>query len=404
MKILALGGCGGMGEHAVRTLLRGPLPSEIMIADRNADAAKSLARSLGGAVEWMALDISDSKALAKAVAQADLVMNAVGPYFRFGKLVLTACIRGGKDYVDICDDWEPTLEMLGLCEEAKLAGITAIIGMGASPGISNMLAVKAIEELDRATEIYTGWDLESATPDQIGARPSAATVHGIHQLSGTIRAFERGNYTDKRPITRMALDYPGIGVANAWTIGHPEAVTLPRYFADLLSSSNVMTTTRGNILAIKLIAFMVDTRLVSVEKAAGIAEKLKGAADPERTAAAMLSDLAGAKRAGLPPLFALAKGEKNGQPATAACMITSAPEGGMGGVTGVAMAVGAMLLGKMANPKRGVFAPEGVFRPNDFFDILGNLCSPERNGVNETVLTTRSWEPENLHQLLRKQL
>jgi saccharopine dehydrogenase-like NADP-dependent oxidoreductase len=375
-----------------------------MIADRNADAAKSLASSLNGAVEWMALDISDSKALGKAVAQADLVMNAVGPYFRFGKSVLTACIHGGKDYVDICDDWEPTLEMLSLCEEARQAGITAIIGMGASPGISNMLAVKAMEELDRATEIYTGWDLESATPDQIGAKPSAATVHGIHQLTGTIRAFERGRHIDKRPIERLTLDYPGVGVASVWTIGHPEAVTLPGYFPDILSSSNVMTATRGSILGLKLIALLVDAKLVSVERAASLAEKLKGAADPDRTAAAMLSALAASKRPSLPPLFALAKGEKNGQSATAACMITSAPSGGMGGVTGVAMAVGVMLLGKMASPKRGVFAPEGVFRPDDYFDILGGLCSPARNGVDDIVLTTRSWEPGNLHQLLQKHL
>ncbi|MFO7560623.1 MAG: saccharopine dehydrogenase NADP-binding domain-containing protein [Desulfobacterales bacterium] len=402
MKILALGGCGKMGEYTVKTLLKSASPPEIMVADRNADAAKNFARGLKDAVGWMALDVSDRNALDEAVQKADLVMNTVGPYFRFGKSVLTACIRGGKDYVDICDDWEPTLEMLDLCGEAEKSGITAIIGMGASPGISNMLAVKAIEELDTVTEIYTGWDLDSAKPEKTGKKPSAATVHGIHQLTGTIRAFENGRYVDKKPIRRITLDYPGIGAGSAWTIGHPEAVTLPRYFQGLLLSNNIMVATRVNIFGLKMIALLVDMGLISVERAAWIAEKLEGAAEPERTPAAMLSEIAAAKRPGLPPLFALARGEKNGQSATAGCMITSAPSGGMGGATGVPLAVGAMLLEKRTVSKKGVFAPEGVVRPDDFFDILGPLCTPERNGVNETVLTTRSWEPGQVDQLLQK--
>ncbi|MBW2087346.1 MAG: saccharopine dehydrogenase, partial [Deltaproteobacteria bacterium] len=51
-------------------------------------------------------------------------------------------------YIDINDDWEPTLDMLKLDEEARQAGITAIIGMGASPGVSNLLAVKAMSLFD----------------------------------------------------------------------------------------------------------------------------------------------------------------------------------------------------------------------------------------------------------------
>ncbi|MFP4040360.1 MAG: saccharopine dehydrogenase family protein [Desulfosudaceae bacterium] len=402
MKILALGGCGEMGGYAVKTLLKSVSPPEIMIADRNAVAAEDFARGLGNGVGWMALDISDRNALDEAVQKADLVMNTVGPYFRFGKSVLTACIRGGKDYMDICDDWEPTLEMLDLCDEAEKSGITAIIGLGASPGISNMLAVKAIEELDTVTEIYTGWDLDSAKPEKTGRKPSAATVHGIHQLTGTIRAFENGRYVDKKPIRRITLDYPGIGAGRAWTMGHPEAVTLPRYFQGLLLSNNIMVTTRANFFGLKMIALLVDAGCISVERAAWIAEKLEGAAEPERTPAAMLADIVAARSPGLPPLFALARGEKGGQSATAACMITSAPSGGMGGATGVPLAVGAMLLEKGVVLKKGVFAPEGVIRPDDFFDILGPLCTPPRNSVNETVLTTRSWEAGQVDQLLQK--
>ena len=58
--------------------------------------------------------------------------------------MLRAAIRAGCHYVDVCDDWEPTLEMLALDTEARAAGVTAVIGLGASPGITNLLAVQAI--------------------------------------------------------------------------------------------------------------------------------------------------------------------------------------------------------------------------------------------------------------------
>ena len=144
MKVLALGACGGMGRHAARTLVSQKWCDRIVIADIDGKRADAFARELGDSAQPLVLDISDPVVLDAAVAGADVVMNTVGPFFRFGLQVLSSCIRTGRNYVDICDDWEPTISMLDLDEKARAAGITAIIGMGASPGISNMLAKKAL--------------------------------------------------------------------------------------------------------------------------------------------------------------------------------------------------------------------------------------------------------------------
>ena len=39
----------------------------------------------------------------------------------------------------------------------KNAGITAILGLGASPGLTNILAYMAMLELDDISKVYTGW-------------------------------------------------------------------------------------------------------------------------------------------------------------------------------------------------------------------------------------------------------
>ncbi|ESV58613.1 saccharopine dehydrogenase family protein [Mycobacteroides abscessus MAB_082312_2258] len=163
MKILALGGAGVMGAAAVRAALDVPGVEEIVVADRDLDAAEALVRRLGeGPVPTRAVcvDVTDEGALRAALEDVDLVLNTVGPYFRFGLTVLRTAIEARTHYLDICDDWEPTLQMLGLDETARAHGVCAVIGMGASPGISNLLAATAAAELDEVDDVYTAWPVD----------------------------------------------------------------------------------------------------------------------------------------------------------------------------------------------------------------------------------------------------
>src|SRR5918998_4906105 len=148
MKVVALGGAGAMGIAAVRKAVQIGGIDEIVIADRD-DTAATLAAELdttGVAVRARRVDVTDAAAMRAVLDDADVVMNTVGPYYRFGLGVLRAAIDTGTHYIDICDDWEPTLDMLELDVDARSAGVTAIIGMGASPGVSNLLAARAAAE------------------------------------------------------------------------------------------------------------------------------------------------------------------------------------------------------------------------------------------------------------------
>ncbi|GAA5108266.1 hypothetical protein [Haloechinothrix salitolerans] len=71
--------------------------------------------------------------------------------------MLSAAIATTTNYLDICDDWEPTLQMLELDGAARAAGVTAVIGMGASPGSSNLLALLAMNQCDTVDRVYTAW-------------------------------------------------------------------------------------------------------------------------------------------------------------------------------------------------------------------------------------------------------
>lgn len=132
-RVLALGGAGGMGRYAVRTAAAYDFVGEIVVADLDLARATAFAEGAGPKVRAAEVDVSDATSLASAMEDVDVVLNTVGPFYRFGVPVLRAAIAAGVDYLDINDDWEPTLEMLDLAPEAEAAGVTAVVGWGRAP-------------------------------------------------------------------------------------------------------------------------------------------------------------------------------------------------------------------------------------------------------------------------------
>lgn len=371
MRVVALGGAGDMGRVAARTAFDFDFVEELIIADLDGDAAEKLAADLGTPARAEQVDVTDSATLGQLLENADVVLNTVGPFYRFGAPILEAAIDSGCHYLDINDDWEPTLDMLAMSNRAEAAGVTAIIGMGASPGISNMLAVRAMRGLDTVNELLTCWSVAgtgSLADGGEGAGPSAAIEHWMHQCSGEIRIWDDGGFIDVRPVVAREVEVPGVGTGRGWSVGHPEAVTLPLTFPEIRHSANLMSGPSGVMDIVAQLRDAIDGGELTVEQAA---EMVSGPMPEQLLAEA---DATAANEVELPPLFALASGERDGSPHRVAAAIVGAPDGGMGGATGVPLAVILGLFESGALHRHGVFAPEGVIDPDDFFEALAPYC------------------------------
>jgi len=55
-------------------------------------------------------------------------------FYKTVKKILSTVIDLGINYVDVCDDVDVTIDILNMDEQARKAGISAVIGMGNSPG------------------------------------------------------------------------------------------------------------------------------------------------------------------------------------------------------------------------------------------------------------------------------
>jgi saccharopine dehydrogenase-like NADP-dependent oxidoreductase len=384
-----------MGRYAVRAALTYDFVGEVVVADIDGDRAAAFAGECGPKATSAAVDVENGEALAGALSDADVVLNTVGPFYRLGVPVLRAAIEAGCHYLDINDDWEPTEEMLKLDEEARKTDITAIVGIGASPGVSNLLAVKAISQLDSVEDVMTGWGFGggAAASEESGAasgqqppQPSAALVHWMHQCSGKIRVLRDARFVDVPPLEEMMVEFPGVSVGTVWSVGHPEAVTLPRWRPDISNCFNVMFGPPRVIDAVRSIAAEIDAGRLTPDQGA----QLLLTPPPREESTETGPDAPASQQPRLPPLFATANGLRQGKPTTAGAAVLAMPSGGMGGATGVPMAVALSLFADGKIGRRGVSTPETAIDPDTFFDALAPLCTPPRTGSDDMLLINTS--------------
>ena len=390
MKALLLG-AGGMGALAAKTLAGFDAVTQIKIADINLGAAEKVAAACGSKATAMALDVTDVNALIAALEGADLCLNLVGPFFRFGVPILRTTIESGTDYIDICDDPEPTLDMLGLNPLASEKGVTAIVGLGASPGVTNLLAALARRELSQCTDLTTAWSLDSEEGSlaeegtDTKGQASAAIIHWLEQCSGFVKVWQDGALAEVKPLQPFDISIPDIGHRQAWTVGHPEAVTLPIAYPALVTSTNVMFLPMGLAPILKSVAEKIDDGAWTLEQAGQhlVERILREEQSLIGKGVTWLADTLGPRKP--PPLLAQATGTKSDQTKTVSAYLTAVPPNGMAGITGIPLAIGAKLMGegKGIERKHGVFAPEALVDPDIFFDELATYCK-FKEGVGRT--------------------
>jgi saccharopine dehydrogenase-like NADP-dependent oxidoreductase len=385
VRILALGGAGEIGRTAARVLAGDDRVTRLVVADRDASAATQVARALGAKAVPLALDVTDRRALDAALRSCDFVVNTVGPFFMFGPPILSAAIDAACDYIDICDDPEPTLEMLAFDDRAKAAGVTALLGMGASPGVANLLAVIAGRELDTVETVITAWNINGAQSDRVGTRTtSAALVHGMKQISGTIPVTRARGLARRPALARIRVSYPGIGPVCGRSFGHPEGVTLSRAFPGLRESTNMVIGDRRTLAVLSLLRWVIDQRIMTIDRAAYVATRL------ERL---MTGEPARILASGAPPLFALATGTRQDSSCTVATALAQLPGLSMAANTAVPLAVATPLIA--ANRRPGVHTPETLLDPAVFFSAFASRCIGDPAPAAMTT-TTRSWaSPED---------
>lgn len=228
--VAVLGAGGVIGEHVVRSLATNRDDSQIIAGDVDDDGAGEL-ESISSNVTFNHVDVTEPSSLTNTIQSVDLVVNCVGPFTRFGTAVLDAAIDTGTDYIDVCDDYDAIDPLLDRHQRAQEAGIAAVVGLGASPGITNVLVSLANTELTAIETVSI-----NVTRSILAAAGPAIPYHLFNSWLGEVPTYtegERRTVEGLRDGSRTVHFPEPFGERTVYYFGHPESLTLPRVFESL---------------------------------------------------------------------------------------------------------------------------------------------------------------------------
>ena len=230
MRAVILGGCGSMGSEATRDLATTSDFDEITIADLNKEKALGLASSLNAStgrdqMRAAYVDASDEDALVAVIRGHDVVVNTMT--YHFGLQATRAAIRAGVSYLDL-GGLHNTPKQLALDDEARAAGVAIILGCGATPGVSNILARRGANELDAVEAIHIAF----ASHRSIAPSPGLLdTILDEFSPEASRFFYKDGGLVQVQPFdgAQFITFLPPVGEQEVYFVPHSETHTLPRF-------------------------------------------------------------------------------------------------------------------------------------------------------------------------------
>lgn len=237
-KFVVIGGAGAMGKITVTDLFHTCGPNdEVVIADYDLAKATLLEKSFKQTAKTPKI----SSVMVNIKERADAIEKLKGAFilincaqYQMNMEVMEIALAIPCHYTDLGGLFHFTRKQLELDRHFKEAGKTAVIGMGAAPGITNILSAWAASELDTVSEIHTRvGSMDKTKYKNAAALPVAYSLKTIlEEFSFEPAVFTKGEFKFVQP---MSGDEPHtfpapIGVRKPMFTIHSEVATLPLSF------------------------------------------------------------------------------------------------------------------------------------------------------------------------------
>ena len=245
MKALVIG-AGGVGRAIANIASRRPFISSLVIADRSIARAQEAINRLDderfSAAEVNAAELEDIRELIRQ-SKPDIVVNAVDP--RFVMPIFLACEIENTNYMDMAMSLSRPHPLYPYSETGVKLGdeqfardwnwaerkIYAVIGMGVEPGMSDVFARYASDELFSRIDSITVLDGSNIRVEGYDFAPSFSIWTTIEECLNPPIVWEdgRGWFTTEPFSEPEVFDFPeGIGPVECVNVEHEEVILIPQ--------------------------------------------------------------------------------------------------------------------------------------------------------------------------------
>jgi lysine 6-dehydrogenase len=209
-------GAGRQGIAIAYDLVRHGEAETVLLSDVDEAAAAAGAQRINAltgrtAVAPARCDAADPASLRAAVGGVHAVASAL-PYF-LNVDAARAAIEAGAHFADLGGNTAIVLEELRLHRAAVLAGVSCLPDCGLAPGLSNLLAARALERLDRVRAIRARCGGLPQRPRPPFGYKLVFSPHGLlNEYSGEAIVLRKGKIAKIPALTEPeALRIPGVG-------------------------------------------------------------------------------------------------------------------------------------------------------------------------------------------------
>lgn len=222
-----------MGQGVVRDLL-----SDMAIIDiqklRVCDSARGRMEVLKAElndprIELVDLDVSVPSQLQNAIKGADICINSVPTLAGFQMQIFEQALNLRVPYLDLGGLGIYTVKQLEWRERFRNAGMTAVIGTGGDPGMSNVICRAVADELDEIDKINLYWAAEFVGPECPVLLPPYTVSTVLAEYAQPSTQFLDGKHVSCEPMSGVeVLDLPEPwGRCEFMYSPHSEQLTVP---------------------------------------------------------------------------------------------------------------------------------------------------------------------------------
>jgi lysine 6-dehydrogenase len=225
-KIVVLGGAGEVGQWVVRDLCARESITEVVIAEVSLDRARTLADEVGVKARVLAVDLADRESLVNEIRGAALLMNCTSHLF-FDQ-VFDLAVEARVNYADLIS--EPSAMQRDAAREAQ---ITAVSGLGISPGVTQVLVRQAVDDFDDVDEVHvSGVSWRTIAPSRGGLE---TVLWELAETTPTRQYFQGGRFRGASYLdgARWVDFLEPVGRHRVYYVPHPETTSLVRSFPQL---------------------------------------------------------------------------------------------------------------------------------------------------------------------------
>jgi lysine 6-dehydrogenase len=232
MRILIIGGAGMMAAGTARDLLSNLSTgvTKVIAADTRRERLAALQTALSDVrLETRVLDVTDQWAMQNLLSECDLCVNGVPTFAGFQMKIFEACLAAGRTYVDYGGMGVYTVQQKEQQEKWQKAGVTAVIGLGSDPGLSNIICRGVADQLDLIERINLYWAATKIGPESPVLVPPYSISTVLAEYANSSMQFLAGRLQEVPPQSgRETIDLPAPwGRTTFIHSQHSEPLTVP---------------------------------------------------------------------------------------------------------------------------------------------------------------------------------